>query len=998
MKWHLIRAGSKRRDYIMSRKEIVVSLCTALLMEVAAASVLCQLAFFPLFSENSELYFHTCMYFIPFVATALYLKPKRFMICSVIVSVILCVHARLMPLDYYEMSFANPLVAILFTCGGALAIWLVLHFLDKRFSAQDTKTRSVIKRYVAFFAGMFLVSFLCSLASLPLLELSTIDIDAPKLLDVSDQLRSVFGESWFWAQTVFNWFTWGIAVTVTDIVIQRVALRDVNDSLREVFQRWLMVVVVGAFLVTTSLSYCIETAQAMRNSEEALTSHVAYLIGQVETNSDQQRTIRDDENNFVLSKARSVAKIIANDRSFLQSTERLVELRDVLELASITVCDGAGTVIADSDGLGLGQYHFGDYEQTNKYMSLLGGEQSLVEDARASIDSQGNETANMRVFAGVRRLDEAGFVQISIDANEYVDALSDASMTHLVDEYQYGKSGVVMVSHNGKIISSNTEKYRDKTVAEVFELEGNDEGLQVLLKYAYSGETMEMLDSDTSSIMYLKAGQTGDYGVYVIAASSDIFAGRTLTIFLNTMCYLVLFAGVFELATNLLDTVVVDGFKRTNKGLERITGGELDERINEHQTLEFDSLSHGINATVDALKGWINEAETRMERELTTAKAIQESALPRTFPPFPEIEAFDIYASMNAAKEVGGDFYDFFLIDDHTLGFLIADVSGKGVPASLFMMTAKTQIENYMCAGMSLCDAIKTANYHLCVGNDAGMFVTVWAATLDYKTGLLTYVNAGHNFPLLRHDGQWIWLKKKCGLFLGTFETAKYRQETITLVPGDELILYTDGVNEAFNVNEEEYGNDRLESFLAQHTDLRPRHMVEELRADVAKWSEGAEQSDDITMLCIEYGVAPEVTASITVTAEREQLDRVRGFIHAELGKRLCPIGVQNKIDIALEEMFVNVCNYAYAGQAEPGSVEISYVYTPIPSSLTVQIVDTGVPFDPIAYDDGSHYDVRTAREIKIGGLGIMMTRKSVDDFSYLRDGDKNVVVFKKSW
>ena len=459
-----------------------------------------------------------------------------------------------------------------------------------------------------------------------------------------------------------------------------------------------------------------------------------------------------------------------------------------------------------------------------------------------------------------------------------------------------------------------------------------------------------------------------------------------------------MFAGVFALATNLLDSVVVDGFKRTNAGLKRITSGELNERIDEHQTVEFDSLSDGINATVDALKGWINEAETRMERELSTAKAIQESALPRTFPPFPEIDAFDIYASMNAAKEVGGDFYDFFLVDERTLGFLIADVSGKGVPASLFMMTAKTQIENYMCAGMSLRDAIKTANYHLCIGNDAGMFVTVWAATLDYNTGELTYVNAGHNFPLLRHNGQWEWLKKKCGLFLGTFEMAKYRQETITLAPGDELILYTDGVNEAFNVNEEEYGNERLEDFLASHTNMRPRALVNALRADVAKWSEGAEQYDDITMLCLEYGVAPEVSATITVTAEREQLNQVRRFINTELGGRLCPIGIQNKIDIALEELFVNVCNYAYANQTEPGSVEISYVYTPNPSSLTVQIVDTGIPFDPIAYDEHNRYDVRTADEIKVGGLGILMTRKSVDDFSYLRDGNKNVVVFKKSW
>jgi sigma-B regulation protein RsbU (phosphoserine phosphatase) len=242
---------------------------------------------------------------------------------------------------------------------------------------------------------------------------------------------------------------------------------------------------------------------------------------------------------------------------------------------------------------------------------------------------------------------------------------------------------------------------------------------------------------------------------------------------------------------------------------------------------------------------------------LATAKAIQRSALPRTFPPFPEIDAFDLYASMDAAKEVGGDFYDFFIVDDNTLVFLIADVSGKGIPGALFMMAAKAEIENYLSTGMGPAEAILSVNRRLCATNDAGMFVTVWVATLNWETGELTYVNAGHNFPLLRHGrgGNWEWLKKKCGLFLGTFEIAKYRQETIDLQPGDELILYTDGVNEAFSVNEEEYGNDRLDAFLAAHNDMRHDELVKALRDDVAAWAEGAEQSDDITILVMEYGV-----------------------------------------------------------------------------------------------------------------------------------------------
>jgi serine phosphatase RsbU (regulator of sigma subunit) len=257
--------------------------------------------------------------------------------------------------------------------------------------------------------------------------------------------------------------------------------------------------------------------------------------------------------------------------------------------------------------------------------------------------------------------------------------------------------------------------------------------------------------------------------------------------------------------------------------------------------------------TVSALKEWIQEAERRIEQELATARAIQESALPSLFPPFPDISEFDLYACMDPAREVGGDFYDFYLLDEGVLAFLIADVSGKGIPGALFMMEAKSELSNYMQSGMDLADVVKTVNRRLCAGNEAGMFVTAWIATLDYRHGILTYVNAGHNPPLLRHNGTWSWLKNRSGLFLGTFETATYKSFQLQLESGDELLLYTDGVNEAFSVDGEEYGNDRLEAFLAAHTTMGPRDIVDALKASVDAWAAGAEQSDDITILSLDY-------------------------------------------------------------------------------------------------------------------------------------------------
>lgn len=595
------------------------------------------------------------------------------------------------------------------------------------------------------------------------------------------------------------------------------------------------------------------------------------------------------------------------------------------------------------------------------------------------------------------------------------NTLESDSSEHLIHGYNED-DGTVLVFTGGYLTYTSSDAYDDVldcTTAEIF----GERNAQRLDEISESGEMLTMLygmqsttqmsedsaDEDTQGsyageLGYMCAGKKDNFMVLMSMPSSLVFFHRSVTVRWGSLLALSLAIAAYIAAAHLLRKVVVTPIDRTNSSLAKITAGNLDVLVSEVESVEFASLSLGINTTVDSLKGLIDEAERRMERDLATAKAIQESALPRTFPPFPEVDAFDIYASMDAAKEVGGDFYDFFLIDDHTLGFLIADVSGKGIPGALFMMAAKTEIENYLSTGMGPAEAIASANHRLCANNDAGMFVTVWAATLDWDTGLLTYVNAGHNFPLLRHghDGDWEWLKKKCGLFLGTFETAKYRQETLTLSAGDELLLYTDGVNEAFSVDDEEFGNDRLESFLRRHAYLDPKSLVKRLRAEVAAWAEGAEQSDDITILALEYGAAPEATGSITLPATLDNLDKAMNLVCAELERRLCPASVLRKVEVAFEELFVNVCRYAYAEEPEPGEVTVSYVYSGNPRSITVELRDQGMPFDPLTRKDPTK--PTTIQEAKIGGLGIFMVKKSMDEVTYRHDGDSNVVAFRKDW
>ncbi len=244
----------------------------------------------------------------------------------------------------------------------------------------------------------------------------------------------------------------------------------------------------------------------------------------------------------------------------------------------------------------------------------------------------------------------------------------------------------------------------------------------------------------------------------------------------------------------------------------------------------------------------------QIESELNVATQIQTSMLPRIFPAFPEQKEFDIYASMNPAKEVGGDFYDFFLVDQDHLAVVIADVSGKGVPAALFMVIAKTLIKDHAQSGDSPELVFTEVNDLLCESNDEGMFVTAWMGVLEISTGNLTYVNAGHNPPLMKKaGGEYEYLRGRSGLVLAGMEGLRYRANTVEMAPGDAIFLYTDGVTEATDKNNRLYGEERLADALNRHKELAPEALLGAVKADVKAFVGEAPQFDDITMVGLCY-------------------------------------------------------------------------------------------------------------------------------------------------
>ena len=267
----------------------------------------------------------------------------------------------------------------------------------------------------------------------------------------------------------------------------------------------------------------------------------------------------------------------------------------------------------------------------------------------------------------------------------------------------------------------------------------------------------------------------------------------------------------------------------------------------------IDQMEEQIQSYVEKITS-ITAEEEKMRTELSLAARIQLEALPGTFPAFPDRNEFDIYASMKPAKDVGGDFYDFFLVDDDHLCLVIADVSGKGIPAALFMMVSRTILANIAMMGMSPKEVLEKANEAICANNKEEMFVTVWLGILEISTGKVTAANAGHEYPVLKKpDQDFEILIDKHGFVLGGMEEVKYREYEFDMEPGSKLFLYTDGLPEATDNEQNMFGVELMMDALNESRNLSTKEILDHMEGRVDGFVGSAPQFDDLTMLCIEY-------------------------------------------------------------------------------------------------------------------------------------------------
>ncbi len=433
---------------------------------------------------------------------------------------------------------------------------------------------------------------------------------------------------------------------------------------------------------------------------------------------------------------------------------------------------------------------------------------------------------------------------------------------------------------------------------------------------------------------------------------------------------------------------------------QQITGSDsfADKRADIRTGDEIESLNDSFNYMLDELGIYIDNLskvtaeKERIGAELNIATQIQADMLPRIFPAFPERNEFDLYASMAPAKEVGGDFYDFFLVDDDHIALVMADVSGKGVPAALFMVIAKTLIKNRAQLGESPAEILKNVNEQLCEGNEAELFVTVWLAIIEISTGRGVAANAGHEHPVLcRAGGNYELVVYRHSPAVAVMEGMRFREHAFELHPGDRLFVYTDGVPEATNAGNELFGTQRMLDALNADPGASPQTLLASVRQSIDAFVGEAPQFDDITMLGFTYfGPGGK---ELVLEADVSNLEQVLAFVDEQLEAMDCPPKVQMQIDVAVEEIFVNVAHYAYAPKT--GSVTIRMEPHQAPQRVDITFIDRGVPYDPLAKADP---DVTlSSEERQIGGLGIFIVKKSMDDMKYeYRDGQNVLTIMKK--
>lgn len=591
--------------------------------------------------------------------------------------------------------------------------------------------------------------------------------------------------------------------------------------MKRIFQIWLSIFVTIAFITTIALSWSLQTSVIRKNAYKLLSVNIEDAKLRLEKSNENLEYVLKQTEDYLRSVVRGWEKTIEIDPTIVGDQARMQDFADTFGVKELHVSDENGILIASIPQSLVG-FDMNSTDQSAEFMPALTDKNfEYIQKPRPN-----GAYGKLIQYGGIARQDKPGIVQVGIIPSYVGRAATLADRSNISSSFIIGHKGELHIYKRiaGKLygFNENGEYFREEDVDEVKSL--------VLSKV---------------------------YGDYVITASipkDEVFIERASVLRFLSIGNFILFIVVFLLVSYLLQRIVISGIYQVNDSLHKITDGKLDERVEVSTTPEFIVLSDGVNSTVSALEKAIEKEAKRIDDELRLCRAIQRSFLPTDFP---HESSFSLAGDLYTAKEVGGDFYDFFYLDPQRFVFEIADVSGKGITAALFMTSAKTLLRKTIQSGVPLAKAIETANAELTRGNSTHMFLTAFFCVLNVETGELTCVDAGHNPPLLRRaDGTWQYLDTTPSIILGVMENASYESVDYRLEQGDSIFLYTDGVSEAMNMTHETFGEERLKNCLDKicgEEDVSPDDVVKRMKEEVENYREGAPQSDDVTMLTLKY-------------------------------------------------------------------------------------------------------------------------------------------------
>ena len=741
-----------------------------------------------------------------------------------------------------------------------------------------------------------------------------------------------------------------------------------NERISQTFQRKLLVLIIIACVVTSTFTYVLQNGMAEIETREVFTSAMI----------DVSTDVRGKSNENLLSITKNIRSEYEKNKYI--SLDALAEKYNVIE---INVVSSDGTIIASTEEELSGNFNMNSTEQSKEFMVLTGEKNEYVQ----VYSPRGSDGVTMRKYAGVS-LKDGGFIQVGYDADQFHDILDDF-VIDVTKNRHVGSAGFVAVCDENLNLVTET----DRNGMHISTIGITPDEMMLQGKTATQLYKTNVINEETAfseEYIYVFSFVEG-YCIIAAMPVAEAMLLRDASLYTSIFTLVLIFAALFIFIYFLIKKVIINNLQKINGTLSEITGGNLNVKVDVRSNAEFSSLSDDINSTVATLKRYIGEAAARIDKELEYAKQIQLSALPSNFP---DTEDYAIYAQMIAAKEVGGDFYDFYTLDGNTVLFLAADVSGKGIPAAMFMMTAKTIIRDLAERGLTVDEIFTLANEKLCENNESGMFVTAWMGKIDLSTGVLSFANAGHNPPVIVHaDGKCEYLKSRTGFVLAGMEGMKYRANEMTLKKGDRIFLYTDGVTEATDKNEALYGEERLMSYIDKNKSLKAEALLSGLKEDIDLFAGDAPQFDDITMLIFDYKKKEGAAMKEKVfSARKDALSEVMAFTEECLESFDCPMKSSMAICVAVEEIFVNIASYAYGKGT--GEASLSFSFDEAERLMTLEVKDEGVPFNPLERDEP---DITlSAADREIGGLGIFITKKTMDTVAYRFENGKNILTMTK--